>query len=119
MGLLLHGCEKMYIRNLVAVHPELDWDWLVRPLLWRWISDVVYSTDENIPSRDLNQWKGALSEHEQLLKRWEKAWVGPRSEGVQDFYKNCVCLTCLMCTRILPSTYVWLLVKDDLKLLCN
>ncbi|XP_038150890.1 semaphorin-4D isoform X3 [Cyprinodon tularosa] len=30
--------------------------------------------DENIPSRDLNQWRGALTEHEQLLKRWEKAW---------------------------------------------
>ncbi|KAM8827781.1 semaphorin-4D isoform 2-T5 [Spinachia spinachia] len=30
--------------------------------------------DESIPSRDLNQWRGALTEHEQLLKRWEKAW---------------------------------------------
>ncbi|KAM6902848.1 semaphorin-4D isoform 2-T2 [Xenentodon cancila] len=30
--------------------------------------------DEHIPSRDLNQWRGALTEHEQLLKRWEKAW---------------------------------------------
>ncbi|KAM4527335.1 semaphorin-4D isoform 2-T2 [Odontesthes bonariensis] len=29
--------------------------------------------DESIPSRDLNQWRGALTEHEQLLKRWEKA----------------------------------------------
>lgn len=36
-----------------------------------------YLTDEeSIPSRDLNQWRGALTEHEQLLKRWEKAWVG-------------------------------------------
>lgn len=34
-----------------------------------------YLTDESIPSRDLNQWRGALTEHEQLLKRWEKAWV--------------------------------------------
>uniref|UniRef100_A0A8D3C3T1 Semaphorin 4D n=1 Tax=Scophthalmus maximus TaxID=52904 RepID=A0A8D3C3T1_SCOMX len=32
--------------------------------------------EESIPSRDLNQWRGALTEHEQLLKRWEKAWVG-------------------------------------------
>uniref|UniRef100_A0A672FLR5 Semaphorin 4D n=1 Tax=Salarias fasciatus TaxID=181472 RepID=A0A672FLR5_SALFA len=38
-----------------------------------------YLTDEeNIPSRDLNQWRSALTEHEQLVKRWEKAWVGPR-----------------------------------------
>uniref|UniRef100_A0A3P9JA36 Semaphorin 4D n=2 Tax=Oryzias latipes TaxID=8090 RepID=A0A3P9JA36_ORYLA len=29
--------------------------------------------DENIPSRDLNQWRSALTEHEQLIKRWEKA----------------------------------------------
>lgn len=48
----------------------------------RWIIALVYfhkacccSTDEeNIPTRDLNQWRGALAEHEQLLKRWEKAW---------------------------------------------
>ncbi|KAM4533101.1 uncharacterized protein V3H82_026716 [Fundulus diaphanus] len=30
--------------------------------------------DENIPSRDVNQWRSALTEHEQLLKKWEKAW---------------------------------------------
>ncbi|XP_029371703.1 semaphorin-4D isoform X2 [Echeneis naucrates] len=30
--------------------------------------------EESIPSRDLNHWRGALSEHKQLLKRWEKAW---------------------------------------------
>uniref|UniRef100_A0A8C2XN07 Semaphorin 4D n=1 Tax=Cyclopterus lumpus TaxID=8103 RepID=A0A8C2XN07_CYCLU len=35
-----------------------------------------YLTDESIPSRDLSQWRGALTVHEQLLKRWEKAWVG-------------------------------------------
>ncbi|RVE65906.1 hypothetical protein OJAV_G00121480 [Oryzias javanicus] len=29
--------------------------------------------DENIPTRDLNQWRSALTEHEQLIKRWEKA----------------------------------------------
>ncbi|XP_045922201.1 semaphorin-4D isoform X3 [Micropterus dolomieu] len=28
----------------------------------------------SVPSRDLDQWRGALTEHEQLLKRWEKAW---------------------------------------------
>uniref|UniRef100_A0A665UC73 Semaphorin 4D n=1 Tax=Echeneis naucrates TaxID=173247 RepID=A0A665UC73_ECHNA len=38
---------------------------------------LCYLTDEeSIPSRDLNHWRGALSEHKQLLKRWEKAWVG-------------------------------------------
>ncbi|XP_031715870.1 semaphorin-4D isoform X4 [Anarrhichthys ocellatus] len=30
--------------------------------------------EESSPSRDLNQWRGALTEHEQLLKRWQKAW---------------------------------------------
>uniref|UniRef100_A0A8C6NHU3 Semaphorin 4D n=1 Tax=Nothobranchius furzeri TaxID=105023 RepID=A0A8C6NHU3_NOTFU len=44
--------------------------------------------DENIPSRDFNQWRGALNEHEQLLKRWEEAWV-------------CVCSE--RCLRILKS----------------
>ncbi|XP_026153229.1 semaphorin-4D isoform X2 [Mastacembelus armatus] len=35
---------------------------------------LTVGDDESIPSRDLNQWRGALTEHEQLLKRWEKAW---------------------------------------------
>ncbi|XP_051794454.1 semaphorin-4D isoform X6 [Acanthochromis polyacanthus] len=35
---------------------------------------LTIGDEENIPSRDLNQWRGALTEHEQLLKRWEKAW---------------------------------------------
>uniref|UniRef100_A0A667Z0Y0 Semaphorin 4D n=1 Tax=Myripristis murdjan TaxID=586833 RepID=A0A667Z0Y0_9TELE len=37
---------------------------------------------ESNPSRDLTQWRGALTEHEQLLKRWEKAWVGLSSDWV-------------------------------------
>uniref|UniRef100_UPI0037E875C9 semaphorin-4D isoform X2 n=1 Tax=Semicossyphus pulcher TaxID=241346 RepID=UPI0037E875C9 len=40
---------------------------------------LTIGDEESIPSRDLNQWRGALTEHEQLLKRWEKAWVGPCS----------------------------------------
>lgn len=32
--------------------------------------------EESIPTRDLSQWRGALNEHEQMLKRWQKAWVG-------------------------------------------
>ncbi|XP_035847338.1 semaphorin-4D isoform X3 [Sander lucioperca] len=35
---------------------------------------LTVGDEESIPSRDLNQWRGALTEHEQLLKRWEKAW---------------------------------------------
>ncbi|KAM9338029.1 semaphorin-4D isoform 2-T2 [Symphorus nematophorus] len=35
---------------------------------------LTIGDEESIPSRDLNQWRGALTEHEQLLKRWEKAW---------------------------------------------
>lgn len=33
--------------------------------------------DESILTRDLSQWRGALTEHERMLKRWQKAWVGP------------------------------------------
>lgn len=33
--------------------------------------------EESIPTRDLSQWRGALNEHERMLKRWQKAWVGP------------------------------------------
>ncbi|KAM3873826.1 semaphorin-4D [Diretmus argenteus] len=36
---------------------------------------LAIGDEESVPSRDLNQWRGALTEHEQLLKRWEKAWV--------------------------------------------
>ncbi|XP_074546223.1 semaphorin-4D isoform X4 [Halichoeres trimaculatus] len=36
---------------------------------------LTIGDEESIPSRDLNQWRGALTEHEQLLKRWEKAWL--------------------------------------------
>lgn len=32
--------------------------------------------EQSIPSRDLNQWRGALTEYEQMLKRWQQAWVG-------------------------------------------
>uniref|UniRef100_G3PW28 Semaphorin 4D n=1 Tax=Gasterosteus aculeatus TaxID=69293 RepID=G3PW28_GASAC len=35
---------------------------------------LTIGDEESVPSRDLNQWRGALTEHEQLLKRWEKAW---------------------------------------------
>ncbi|XP_029940222.1 semaphorin-4D isoform X2 [Salarias fasciatus] len=35
---------------------------------------LTIGDEENIPSRDLNQWRSALTEHEQLVKRWEKAW---------------------------------------------
>ncbi|XP_040914837.1 semaphorin-4D isoform X3 [Toxotes jaculatrix] len=35
---------------------------------------LAIGDEESIPSRDLNQWRSALTEHEQLLKRWEKAW---------------------------------------------
>ncbi|XP_036974026.1 semaphorin-4D isoform X3 [Acanthopagrus latus] len=35
---------------------------------------LTIGDEESIPARDLNQWRGALTEHEQLLKRWEKAW---------------------------------------------
>uniref|UniRef100_A0A673BN01 Semaphorin 4D n=1 Tax=Sphaeramia orbicularis TaxID=375764 RepID=A0A673BN01_9TELE len=35
---------------------------------------LTIGDEEIIPSRDLSQWRGALTEHEQLLKRWEEAW---------------------------------------------
>ncbi|KAK9532485.1 hypothetical protein VZT92_009866 [Zoarces viviparus] len=35
---------------------------------------LTIGDEESIPSRDLIQWRGALTEHEQLLKRWQKAW---------------------------------------------
>ncbi|XP_040013378.1 semaphorin-4D isoform X2 [Xiphias gladius] len=35
---------------------------------------LTVGDEESVPSRDLNQWRSALTEHEQLLKRWEKAW---------------------------------------------
>ncbi|XP_040928991.1 semaphorin-4D isoform X2 [Betta splendens] len=35
---------------------------------------LAVGDEESIPARDLNQWRGALTEHEQLLKRWEEAW---------------------------------------------
>ncbi|XP_032395793.1 semaphorin-4D isoform X4 [Etheostoma spectabile] len=35
---------------------------------------LTIGDEESIPSRDLNQWRSALTEHKQLLKRWEKAW---------------------------------------------
>ncbi|XP_034752995.1 semaphorin-4D isoform X5 [Etheostoma cragini] len=35
---------------------------------------LTIGDEESIPSRDLSQWRGALTEHKQLLKRWEKAW---------------------------------------------
>lgn len=52
-----------------------------------------YLTDEeSIPSRDLNQWRGALTEHEQLLKRWQKAWVGLLLHAGVFFLCLCRCL---------------------------
>uniref|UniRef100_A0A3B4BI75 Ig-like domain-containing protein n=1 Tax=Periophthalmus magnuspinnatus TaxID=409849 RepID=A0A3B4BI75_9GOBI len=33
--------------------------------------------EDTIPSKYLNNWKSALAEHGQLLKKWEKAWVCP------------------------------------------
>lgn len=61
-----------------------------------------YLTDEDsTTSRDLSQWRGALTEHEQLLKRWQKAWVGLcfclRVCFVSDVVQLCG-LTCTMCT---------------------
>ncbi|KAK5878850.1 hypothetical protein CesoFtcFv8_024223 [Champsocephalus esox] len=35
---------------------------------------LTIGDEESVPSRDLNQWRGALTEHEQLLKRWAEAW---------------------------------------------
>lgn len=69
----------------------------------RWIIALVYfhkacccSTDEeNIPTRDLSQWRGALAEHEQLLKRWEKAWVGLSVLFSPVSRLDCVCVTCV------------------------
>ncbi|XP_078127301.1 uncharacterized protein LOC144531185 isoform X1 [Sander vitreus] len=50
---------------------------------------LTIGDEESIPSRDLNQWRGALTEHEQLLKRWEKAWVG-----------LCLCMKAVMATEL-------------------
>nr|XP_057914779.1 semaphorin-4D isoform X3 [Doryrhamphus excisus] len=36
---------------------------------------LVIGDEESAPSRDFNQWRSALTEHEQLLKRWEKSWA--------------------------------------------
>ncbi|XP_077353011.1 uncharacterized protein LOC144002049 [Festucalex cinctus] len=36
---------------------------------------LAVGDEESAPSRDLNQWRSALTQHEQLLKRWEKSWV--------------------------------------------
>ncbi|XP_056288749.1 semaphorin-4D isoform X3 [Pseudoliparis swirei] len=35
---------------------------------------LTIGDEESVPSRDLSQWRGALTEHQQLLKRWEEAW---------------------------------------------
>ncbi|KAK5851977.1 hypothetical protein PBY51_023487 [Eleginops maclovinus] len=35
---------------------------------------LTIGDEESVPSKDLNQWRGALTEHERLLKRWAKAW---------------------------------------------
>ncbi|XP_039909250.1 semaphorin-4D isoform X2 [Simochromis diagramma] len=51
--------------------------------------------EENIPTRDLSQWRGALAEHEQLLKRWEKAWVGLSVPFSPVSRLDCVCVTCV------------------------
>ncbi|CAL8317547.1 unnamed protein product [Lota lota] len=36
---------------------------------------------ESVPARDLTQWRGALTEHEHLLRRWENAWDGCDRRG--------------------------------------
>ncbi|XP_077398905.1 uncharacterized protein LOC144034197 [Vanacampus margaritifer] len=35
---------------------------------------LAVGDEESAPSGDLNQWRSALTQHEQLLKRWEKSW---------------------------------------------
>ncbi|XP_078142225.1 uncharacterized protein LOC144539862 [Centroberyx gerrardi] len=42
---------------------------------------LTIGDEESIPSRDLSQWRGALTEHEQLLKKWEKAWESCDGRG--------------------------------------
>uniref|UniRef100_A0A3P8XY23 Semaphorin 4D n=1 Tax=Esox lucius TaxID=8010 RepID=A0A3P8XY23_ESOLU len=37
---------------------------------------LISRDEDSIPSRDMSQWRGSLSEHEKLLKRWKRAWVG-------------------------------------------
>ncbi|XP_031715869.1 semaphorin-4D isoform X3 [Anarrhichthys ocellatus] len=58
--------------------------------------------EESSPSRDLNQWRGALTEHEQLLKRWQKAWVGLCSCMRVCFLPTSYWLLCI-CPRQLAS----------------
>ncbi|CAB1318192.1 unnamed protein product, partial [Coregonus sp. 'balchen'] len=36
--------------------------------------NLISSEEDRIPSRDMSQWRGALSEHEKLLKRWKRTW---------------------------------------------
>ncbi|XP_041754722.1 semaphorin-4D isoform X2 [Coregonus clupeaformis] len=43
--------------------------------------NLISSEEDRIPSRDMSQWRGALSEHEKLLKRWKRTWENCDGQG--------------------------------------
>ncbi|KAK6322834.1 hypothetical protein J4Q44_G00076260 [Coregonus suidteri] len=43
--------------------------------------NILSRDEDSIPSRDMSQWRGALSEHEKLLKRWKRAWESCEGQG--------------------------------------
>ncbi|XP_010904035.1 semaphorin-4D isoform X2 [Esox lucius] len=42
---------------------------------------LISRDEDSIPSRDMSQWRGSLSEHEKLLKRWKRAWESCDGQG--------------------------------------
>ncbi|XP_046873227.1 semaphorin-4D isoform X3 [Hypomesus transpacificus] len=86
--------------------------------------------EDSTASKDMNQWMGALTEHEKLLKRWKKTWVGLRllesymllthvlikmsSNSSHTLYRtaknilfklNCICISydCRSCHQFMPA----------------
>uniref|UniRef100_A0A8C7IS69 Semaphorin 4D n=1 Tax=Oncorhynchus kisutch TaxID=8019 RepID=A0A8C7IS69_ONCKI len=49
--------------------------------------NILSRDEDSIPSRDMSQWRSALSEHDKLLKRWKRAWVGLYSLSTKSLGK--------------------------------
>ncbi|XP_042182431.1 semaphorin-4D isoform X3 [Oncorhynchus tshawytscha] len=43
--------------------------------------NILSRDEDSIPSRDMSQWRSALSEHDKLLKRWKRAWESCEGQG--------------------------------------
>ncbi|KAJ7986838.1 hypothetical protein DPEC_G00332560 [Dallia pectoralis] len=42
---------------------------------------LISRDEDSIPSSDMSHWRGSLSEHEKLLKRWKRAWESCEGQG--------------------------------------